>query len=879
MSEATHPAGLSAKEARARLRKLGPPEQRSSRSASSIVAGNVFTLFNAIIGVFFVVVLSFGLFADALFGVIAIVNSYVGIRQELKAKETLDQLALLVAPKAKAIRDGQIEQLGTDEVVPGDVIRIEPGDQLVADGEVAESRGLTLDESALTGEPDGIRKRPGQRALSGSFCISGSGYYEVDAVRDDSYAERIAGEARTFRHPPSPLQIEVNQVLRYTTYLMIPLGTVLIFALYIRATPTDEAAQTATAGLITLIPEGLVLLMSVTLAVAAMRLAKAQTLVQQVSATESLGAVDTICVDKTGTLTSGELKLVAVEPADPDHPAGAHEALARFAASAGEQNRTLQAIAENYPRQPERVAAEVPFSSDWKWSGLSLSPTGGAGQSFVLGAPDVLAAAGALQLAPAMQQRLEAHTSAGRRVVAFGSTTAPLPGDPAEQPPPRLVPLALIVLEESLREDTAETIDYMREQNMDLKVISGDAPSTVTAVAKSVGIPEDAGVVSGDDLPSEGRELARLARENTIFCRIRPEQKKMLVGALTESGRHTAMIGDGVNDVPALKRAKLAVAMGSGSQIAKGVADIVLLDDRFSRLPRAVGEGRRIARNIHRLGRLYLTKTVYAATLIATVGVLGFAFPFLPRHLTLAGFITIGIPSFVLALAPSDGPLYRGHLMRSLASFAVPAGLAIAAGSLASFFLVDTVFGGSLEAGRTAATTTLVILGLAFILLLERGPGREHIAIQSYMLAMVSGLGAIYALALAAEPLRDFFALTALGGGQLFLAMLSAAGGLVLASAVWRLPVVERLEAPEPVEPLGEALGKEAAERIQAERRLAQEPPTARLPSEQQPDPEPAVVPPEPTQFERLPQEPGSEPQPQPPTAEHPTRRLSEEDE
>jgi magnesium-transporting ATPase (P-type) len=823
VSQSAHPVGLSGKEARGRLRRLGPVEDHASRSSASIIAGNVFTLFNAIIGVFFIVVLSLGLFADALFGLIAIVNSYVGIRQELKAKEVLDSLALLVAPKAKAVRDGQIEELRAEEVVPGDVIRIEPGDQLVADGEVADSRGLTLDESALTGEPDGVRKRPGQRALSGSFCISGSGYYEVDAVREDSYAERIAGEARTFRHPPSPLQLEVNQVLRYTVYLMVPLGAALIVALYVRAAPLHEAAQTATAGLITLIPEGLVLLMSVTLAVAAVRLARAQTLVQQVSATESLGAVDTICIDKTGTLTSGDLKLIEVDPADPANPESAEEALARYAASAGEQNRTLQAIAETYPGSPERVAAEVPFSSEWKWSGLTLDG-GGPGRSYVLGAPDVLAAAGALQLTPELQGQLDAHTAAGRRVVAFGAATAPLPGDPAEQPPPTLAPLALVVLEETLRPDSAETIDYMRDQQMELKLISGDAASTVTAVARAVGIPADAGVVTGDELPGDPRELAKVARENTIFCRIRPEQKKLLVGALTDAGRHTAMIGDGVNDVPALKRAKLAVGMGSGSQIAKGVADIVLLDDRFSRLPRAVAEGRRIARNIHRLGRLYLTKTVYAAALIGTVGVLGLAFPFLPRHLTLAAFITIGIPSFVLALAPSDGPLYRGHLMRSLAAFAVPAGLAIAAGSLASFFLVDTVFGGSLEAGRTAATTTLVILGLSFILLLERGPGREHIAIQSYMLALVSGLGAIYALTLAVQPLRDFFELTPLGGGQLFLAMLSAAGGLVLASAVWRLPAVERLEqGPEPVQPLREALEHEDLPPV------PEEPPTTRM--------------------------------------------------
>ncbi|HEX6585614.1 MAG TPA: HAD-IC family P-type ATPase [Solirubrobacterales bacterium] len=794
MSDQRHPGGLSGKEAAKRLRELGPVEDRTSRSVASIVAGNVFTFFNLIIGVFFILILSLGLFADALFGFIAVLNSYIGIRQELRAKETLESLALLVAPKAKVVRDGELVELHADEVVRGDWIRVEPGDQLVADGEVTESRGLTLDESLLTGEADGVRKRVGERALSGSFGITGSGYYEVDAVREDSYAEKVAGEARTFRHPPSPLQEEVNVVLKACTWLMIPLAVVLIFALQARNTPLDEAAQTATAGLITLIPEGLVLLMSVTLAVAAIRLARLDTLVQQMAATESLAAVDTICVDKTGTLTTGELELISVDIADPSKASAAQQALARFAASSGERNRTLEAIAESYPATGERIRAEVPFSSEWKWSGLTM----GRGETYVLGAPDVLIARGSLALPVPLQHSLEAHTKAGRRVVAFGRASGGLPDNPYSDPPPAVTPLALIVLEETLRPDARETIRFMQSQEMDLKLISGDAPQTVTAVASAVGVPADVGVVTGDNLPDERAALARIAEENTIFCRIRPEQKKALVSALADRGRFVAMIGDGVNDVPALKRARMAVAMGSGSQITKGIADIVLLKDEFAKLPRAVAEGRRIARNIHRLGRLYVTKTIYAAALIALVAVPGWAFPFLPRHLTLAAFLTIGIPSFVLALAPSDGPLYRGRLLRALASFAIPAGLAIAVASLASFFFVDTVFGGSLEAGRTAATTTLIVLGLCFILLLERGPGREHIAIQSYVLAMVAALGALYALALAVEPLRHFFELTQLGGGQLFLALLSAAGGLVLASVVWRIPYIEQLEERPP---------------------------------------------------------------------------------
>ena len=790
--------GLSSAEAKARLRKLGPPPEVSSRSTSSIVAGNVFTLFNAIIGVFFVLDVGLGLYADSLFGLIAVINSYIGIRQELKAKATLDELAVLVAPHAKVVRDGAVVELLATEIVPGDVVRVEPGDQLVADGEMLASRGLTLDESLLTGEADGVRKRAGDEVLSGSFCISGSGHYLVEAVREESYAGRLAGEARAFRHPPSPLQEEVNRVIVACVYVMVPLAVVLLLTLKVRSVGLEDAAQTATAGLVTLIPEGLVLLMSVTFAVAAVRLARRDTLVQQMSASESLAAVDTICVDKTGTLTEGELRLAGVEFAEGVDVDAARTALARFAASAGDRNRTLETIAERFPGEAGQVSAEVPFSSEWKWSGVALRDGGAPASTYVLGAPDILAQAGALTLPPGLARKLEQETAAGRRVVAFGQTTEALPSDPAAGSPPRLAPLALVVLEETLRPDAAETIAVMREQEVDLKLISGDARATVTAVAYAVGVPREAGVIEGPDLPEDPDELAKAALSNTIFCRIKPEQKKALIAALVDAGRYVAMIGDGVNDVPALKRARMAVAMGSGAQVTKGVADVVLLKDQFARLPEAVGEGRRIARNIHRLGRLYLTKTVYAAALIVLVAVPGFAFPFLPRQLTIAATLTIGIPSFVLALAPSDGPLYRGRLLRALAAFAVPAGVATAIGSILSFFLVDTVFGGSLAAGRTAATTTLIVLGLAFVLLLERGPGREHIAIQSYMLALVAGLGALFALMLAAAPVRDFFDMVLLDATQWFLALLSAAIGLTLASVLWRLPQIEALEADAP---------------------------------------------------------------------------------
>ncbi len=787
-SSASPEQGLSAREAQARLRKLGPPPETSSRSTASIIAGNVFTLFNAIIGAFFVLDLALGLYADSIFGLIAVVNSYIGIRQELKAKATLDELAVLVAPHAKVVRDGEVVELTANEVVPGDVVRVGPGDQLVADGEVIHSRGMTMDESLLTGESDGIRKGEGDGVLSGSFCVSGSGHYAVEAVREESYAGRLAGEARTFRHPPSPLQEEVNRVIIASTYVMLPLAALLIVSLKVRSVRLESAAQTATAGLVTLIPEGLVLLMSVTFAVAAVRLARRDTLVQQMSATESLAAVDTICVDKTGTLTAGELRLAGVEFADGVDPASGAKALGRFAASAGDRNRTLETIAEKFPGQAGRVSGEVPFSSEWKWSGVSLD--GARRRHLRDGRARRARRGGALTLPPGWPR-----SSKRRPRPAGGSSPSARPARRCRATRPRRGAAADAAGAGRAGGDAAprrggdDRLHARRAGRPEADLRRRGA--TVTAVAYAVGVEREAGVIEGPDLPEDEEGLQRAALENTIFCRIKPEQKKALVAALVAAGRYVAMIGDGVNDVPALKRARMAVAMGSGAQVTKGVADVVLLEDQFSRLPEAVGEGRRIARNIHRLGRLYLTKTVYAAALILLVAVPGFAFPFLPRHLTVAAFLTIGVPSFVLALVPSDGPLYRGRLLRALAAFAVPAGVATALGSILSFFLVDTVVGASLEAGRTAATTTLIVLGLCFVLLLERGPGREHIAIQCYMLALVVGLAALFAGILAIAPLRDFFEMELLSATEWFLALFSAAVGLTIASVLWKLPQIE----------------------------------------------------------------------------------------
>ena len=789
------PAGLSATEAQRRLNRLGEWQHETTRTVGQIVRSNIFTIFNLIIGIFFVLILSLGLWADAIFGVIAIVNTGIGIWQEVRAKRKLDELALLIAPRAKVIRDAEIYELGADEVVPGDVVRVEPGDQLVADGHLVQVRGLVIDESALTGESDGIRKRVGDEVLSGTFVVSGSGYYEIESVRDDSHAARIAGAAREFRHPPSPLQREVNRILIVTSLAMIPLAIILIATLILRETELVEAAQTATAGLITLVPEGLVLLMSVALAVATLKLARINMVVQKLGATETLASVDTVCVDKTGTLTSGELMFETLEiPAGGDR-AIAERALGSYAATSGERNRTLDIIAEQFPGHRVEHLAEVPFSSARKWSGLTIEGRDGA-VTYILGAPDVLAASGQLELDGHSREVIERQTRAGNRVLAFAGSREILADGPEPVLPPLRL-LALIVLSEQLRPDATDVVADLRERGVDLKVISGDSPETVGAVAAAVGIDGADRVMDGSRLPADRAGLAAAARDTTVFGRVTPDQKRDLISALAADGRLVAMIGDGVNDVPALKKAGLAVAMGSGSQIAKGVGDIVLLQDEFATLPRAIEEGRRIARNIHRLGRLYLTKSVYAGVLLLITAAFGMTFPFLPRHLTIAALLTIGIPSFVLALAPSSGPLYRGRLLGALAEFAIPAGVATAIATTLSFLLVDGIGGGDLTEARTAATTTLIVLGLSFILLLERGPGREHITIQSYMLAMVAGLGALYALIFSVEPLRTFFDLALLEPSQWFIALLAVAGGLVIAAFGWRIPWIERLDRGE----------------------------------------------------------------------------------
>jgi cation-transporting P-type ATPase E len=710
------------------------------------VRANVLTPFNAILAVLGLLTLVFADWRDALFLAIIIANSGIGIWQELRAKRSLDRLAALVAPKATVVRDGEAHDVAVEQVVNGDLVRLQAGDQVVADGTLAESTALALDESILTGESQAVRRGPGEAVRSGSFAVEGAGAYTVEAVGDESYAQKLAGEAREFRHPRSPLEIAVNYLLYALVALMVPLGLMLLIVLTKGPSSTREAITTAVAGIVTLVPEGLILLMSVTFAAAALQLSRRGALAQQLNAIESLASVDLICLDKTGTLTEPGLRVVAVEPADGVDPERLRGDLARFAASSPSKNATLLALGDVGDAQPEEPEEAVPFSSTRRWSALRLGREG-----FVLGAPELF------PLGP-LEAVAQAEQRAGRRVVAFGTTDGSL------EPLDGLQPLGVAVLAEQLRPQARDTVEFFRNEGVELKVMSGDAPQTVGAIARDAGI-------EGEAVPGDA-PVDQLARASVVG-RISPEGKKAVVEALRDEGRYVAMVGDGVNDVPALKASRLAIAQGSGSEMARSVADVVLVNGDFAAVPEMVAQGRKILRNLQRVTKLFAAKSAFASFLILSIGLTETPYPLLPRHLTLAATLTVGIPAFFLALAPSAGPWRTEGFLREVGRFAVPAGVFAGVGVLFAYLFSLNVAGVPLEEARTAATTVLIAVGLYLVVALEASPGRR----RAWVLVLVGSLAVTYLIVLAAGPLRHFFGLETLGGWGL----LGTIGGTAVA--------------------------------------------------------------------------------------------------
>ncbi len=713
-----------------------------SRSVMSILRANILTRFNAIVTVLLVVILVFGELADAMFGLVMIANAGIGIVQELRAKVTLDKLKVIAAPKALVRRaDGDVE-IATQDIVLNDLLLLSRGQQIPVDGSMTESEGLEVSEALLTGEADPVTKGIGAGILSGSFVVSGTGVAVATAVGDDDYASNLAKEAKQFTLSTGELRTSIDRILRIVTYLLIPTAALLLWSQLQTGQTVAEGMVGAVAGVVAMVPQGLVLLVSVSLAVAVVRLAKRQALVQELPAVETLARVDTLCVDKTGTLTSGQIVFDTAVALTTEHP-DVSAVLGSIAASDPDPNATMEALAAAFPTEaPVEVAARVPFSSTRKMSAVAFRD----GSAWVVGAPEfVLSPPQRSNLA----QQIDQFANEARRVIVVATTQPEL----VEQGKPVATePTFLAVFSEAIRPDAAETIAFFTAQSVELKVISGDSPDTVAAVARSVGI-QPVVAVDATTLPSpDDPGFDATIEATTVFGRVTPERKRELVMALQNQGKTIAMTGDGVNDVLALKQADMGIAMGSGSSATRAVAQLILLDDKFASLPAVVGEGRRVVANMERVASLFLTKTVYATLLAIAIGFAHLAFPFLPRHMTLIGFITIGTPAFILSFEKQDKPISPGFLTRVL-TFAVPAGL-VAGLTTFTLYRVSRLdrFGFTIEESRTGATILMVLLGLVVIHDLVSPPSYRNRLLIAGLLGTFLGI-------LAIPGLRELFSL------------------------------------------------------------------------------------------------------------------------
>ncbi len=721
--------------------RVNRTENQESRSVASILRGNILTRFNAIISVMVVVILVFGHPIDAMFGIVMVVNALIGIIQELRAKATLDRLTLLVEPKAVVDREtGQVE-ISAEDVVLDDIVVLGRGASVPVDGYVCDGEGLEVSESLLTGEADPIPKPAGSRVMSGSFVVAGTGRILATDVGPDSYANRLAAEARKFTLARSDLAAAIDQILRIVTWLLIPTSALLLWSQLQTGRSVSDAIVAAVAGVVAMVPQGLVLLVSMAFAVAVIRLGQRNVLVQELPAVETLARVDVLCVDKTGTLTDGTIVLdEVVTVGDAGDPA---EVLAAIASSDPDPNPTMAAIIDRFGSSSSIVATDrIPFSSDRKASGVAFDD----GSAWILGAPDIVIEG---DLDAEVRATIAEATNEGHRTLVVAATeSSRIARGEVTATDVRFV----LLFAEQVRPDAAETVRYFTQQHVELKVISGDAADTVATVAHAAAVPGSERI-DGSAIPTDDDALGEVASGTTVFGRVTPEQKRDLVRALQHRGRVVAMTGDGVNDVLAVKEADLGIAMGAGTGATRAVSQLVLLDNRFSALPHVVSEGRRVVANMERVAALFLTKTVYATFLAIAIGFVGLAFPFLPRHLTLIGSLTIGIPAFLLSFEPREIPVRPAFLPRVM-SFAVPAGLV---SGTATFLLygvsrLDT-FDLSLQQSRTAATTMMIVLGLVVLFELIEPKELHH-------LLMLGALFASYLFVLAVPGLRTIFDLT-----------------------------------------------------------------------------------------------------------------------
>ncbi len=721
-----------------------------TRTVGQIIRANVLAPINLVIGVLAALVIIAGSPKDALFGGVIIANSVIGVVQELRAKKVLDSLSVISAPKAQAVRDGHVVELAVHELVLDDVVELRSGAQVVADGIVLTGENLELDESHLTGEADPVTKDPGDDVLSGSAVVAGTGRMLVTKVGAENYAIKLAEEARRFTLVNSPLRNDINRIVSWVGYLIIPVGLLLASSQFLRRDEGwRESIISTVAGLVGMVPEGLVLLTSVAFAVGVVRLARQRCLVQELPAIEVLARVDVLCADKTGTITEGSLALSDVEALDGEDRNVIDPVLCALAQLDPDPNATTLALAKHFTEATTwKVTGRVPFSSGRKWGGMTFATTDGkpAG-SWVLGAPEnVLGAA----YSGALQEQVEKHAACGERVLVLASTDASFGGDETELPKVR--PVALVLLEDIIRADAAATLKYFADQGVIVKVISGDNNVTVGAVAQRAGLAGWENNVNATELPEEnGQDFSDAIENGVVFGRVTPHQKRAMVRALQARGHTVAMTGDGVNDVLALKDADCGIAMASGSEATRGVAQLVLMDSNFSALPGVVSEGRRVINNIERVASLFLAKTCYSVVLSVLTGTIALAYPLRPIHLSILSWFTIGIPAFFLALEPNNERVHLGFMRRVLGR-AVPTGVIIAAATMAVFAIaqLDT----SIDSDH-ARTVAVLVAGSVALMNLYRVARPLNTLRRWLVVTMV----ALFALAFLIPVGRDWFEL------------------------------------------------------------------------------------------------------------------------
>lgn len=733
----------------------------SSRSLWDIFRANVLTLFNAIVAGSFVLLLLLGQWRDALFGFAAVSNALIGVVQEYRAKKSLDRLAVLNSPQARVLRDGAVQEIHVEDVVRDDVLVLRAGDQVPADGVILDADGLEVDESLLTGESDAVQKAAGAEVLSGSSIVSGQGRAVVARVGAESFASRLTAEAKRFSLVQSEIRRGLDRILRWITLALLPIMAIVVngqmqgqggWQQAIATGTWKTASVGAVASVIAMIPLGLVLMTSVAFAVGAVRLARQKVLIQELAAVEGLARVDVLCLDKTGTLTVGRIVFDAVHLLDTEPTTGWKQALGWFGADPN-ANATARCLTETFPADHTlRPLDSVPFSSARKWSAVSFPAGTAAAGTWLLGAPEIILLPGT-PWADSARRTAAGLASSGLRTLVL--THAPgtnfTRNDNEEVLPAQAAPAVLLTFREQVRPDAAQTMSYFRDQGVELKIISGDDPRTVTAVAREVGVETDGGF-DARELPENPEELADAMERHTVFGRVTPAQKKDMVRALQLRGHVVAMTGDGVNDALALKEADIGIAMDSAAAATKAVSRLILLDGRFDRLPGIVAEGRQVIANIERVSMLFLAKTAYAVILSVTFGALLWGFPFLPRQLSATDGITIGIPAFFLALMPNTRRYRAGFLKRSL-SFAVPAGLIIALAVLSIDAYASWAGHSTGPAVRTGSALVLTLIALWVLVVLSRPLNRWRILIIGLMYAAL-------AMMLTVPPLRDFFDFT-----------------------------------------------------------------------------------------------------------------------